>query len=277
MARRDEPNFLGPEVLVAGFVALAAQAVFVALFTAGEATPIKADISDENSKPISVAITPVVNDLPLLKLGGKPKPGQLPDMWKKKPPPKAVKTSQNEAENAITPSTKASDDVSSIPDGAVTEAAVAPTDAEVVGAADPNLADAPPSDVDPNLNGPGSAAGSELGTETDPLKAQAVDQYRAELVAWFQARFNIRGKIPFDVLKSLSAHVVAQIGGDRKVSGWSLTNGSGNDVFDATVKSTMDGIVASGAVLPPPPPAYPDILKSSLPVGFKCTIQKFCE
>ena len=56
MARRIEPNFHGPEVLVAAFVALAAQAVFIAIFTAGESTPLKADISDENSKPMSVAI-----------------------------------------------------------------------------------------------------------------------------------------------------------------------------------------------------------------------------
>lgn len=277
MARGPDPNFFGAEMFVAAFVALAAQAVFIALLTAGESTPIKADISDQNSKPMAVAITPVVNDLPLLKLGGKPKPGVLPDMWKRKPPPTPVKTQQKEVENAVTPSTKASATLDAIPDAAVTEAGAAPTDALVVASADPSLSDAAPSDVDPNLSGPGTAAGSENGTEIDPLKGQAIDQYKAELSAWFNARCVFKGKLPFEVLKDLSARVVAHVSAGRTVESWSWVSKSGNDVFDAEVQRAMDGAQSSGAVLPPPPPQYPDILGKPFPLRFACSNEKFCK
>ncbi|GAC1364188.1 MAG: hypothetical protein NVSMB47_15850 [Polyangiales bacterium] len=278
MARAYAPQFSGLEIGLACFVACAAQLTFAALLSQSDRHPLNADISDDNSKPMAVAITPVVSDLPLLKLGGKPKPGQLPDMWKKKAKPTPVKTKQNEIENAVTPSTKAEKTVDAIPDAGLTEAGVTPTDAETVAQVDPNMTDAVASDApDPNLNTPGSAAGTENGTEADPLKAQVVDQYRAQLTAWFTARFPIRGKLPFDVLKELYGRVVAHITADRKVGSYEIAKASGNEIFDGELRKAMDAIVASGAVLPPPPPAYPDILGATFPVGFRCNIKQYCE
>ena len=42
---------------------------------------LRADISDERARPMSVSITPIVDDAPLLKLGSKKQPGKLPDRW----------------------------------------------------------------------------------------------------------------------------------------------------------------------------------------------------
>ena len=63
----------------------------------------------------------------------------------------------------------------------------------------------------------GSEQGAANGTETDPLKARAADMYRAQLASWFAAHFQIRGKIPFDTLKTLHAAAVVTVTADRKV------------------------------------------------------------
>jgi hypothetical protein len=100
--------------------------------------------------------------------------------------------------------------------------------------------------------------------------------YRAQLAAWFAARFDIRGKVPFDKLKTLHATAVVSITGDRRVGSFSVT-GSGDATFDAEVRATLSRIQSSGAELPGPPPLYPDMLGKSLPVGFQCTVRSQCE
>jgi hypothetical protein len=198
-------------------------------------------------------------------------------MWQK-PKPKPLKTKDKEVENAVLPSTKADTSASAIPDAAITEAGQEPSDAEIVGKTDQPPLDA---DVDagpdPNLSGTGSAAGSKDGTEEDPLKAQAKDMYKAQLASWFSARFNIKGKVPFDTLKDLYASAVVTVTPERTVGSFTVTKKSGNATFDAEVESSLGGIKASGAVLPPPPPMYPDILGSSIPVGYTCKVKKNCE
>ena len=52
---------------------------------------------------------------------------------------------------------------------------------------------------------------------------------------------------------------------------------SGDPTFDAEVTATLGRIQSSGAELPAPPTDYPDMLGQSLPVGFQCTVEKFCE
>ncbi len=271
--------FEGLEIGLACFVAVAAQLAFGAMLSASDPHTMQADISDDNVKPLAVAITPIVDEevLPTLKLGGKKKKNALPDMWQK-PKPVPLKTKTPEAENAVQPSTKADVDAPSNPDAAVTEAGQEPSDAEVVAKTDqPELDASVEAGPDPNLTGEGSAAGSKDGTETDPLKAQAKDLYKAQLSAWFSSRFNIKGKIPFDVLKTLFASATVTVTADRKVGGYSITKPSGNATFDAELEKTLSGIQSSGAVLPPPPPMYPDILGSSVPLGFSCKVQKVCE
>lgn len=248
------------DVYLAVFVAVVVQGAFVALLARGEPKEVLVELSDDNAKPVSVAITPVPDDLPMLKLGGKKQPGKLPDMWLK--PKKSQKSSGDQA-----PSTKADTEHPATSKG---DAGVA-NDAQSL---DPIAGDA---SSDPVAQNEGSAAGSKLGTETDPLKAHAVDQYRAQLDAWFSARFNIRGKVPWDKLKGLKATVVVDVSPDRKVSGYDVVSGSGDDVFDDQLYRDLAKVQVSGAVLPPPPENYPDILGSKLRLSFRCSVRTACE
>jgi hypothetical protein len=122
----------------------------------------------------------------------------------------------------------------------------------------------------------GAANGSADGTEVDPLKARAADTYRGQLASWFASRFAIRGKVPFETLKTLHATATIQTG-DRRVTGFSMIESSGNAVFDDEVRALLSGIQSSGLDLPAPPPAYPDMLSSSVTVSFRCTVQASCE
>jgi hypothetical protein len=254
------------EKAIAIAVALIAQLAFVAVMQAPSPSFVKADISDERAQPIAVAITPV----PLLKLGSKT-PSKLPSKWQRQKPV-AAKTN-----DAPLPSPQASQTPDEIPPRPTVDASVAPL-------AEPDAGKAPPDVTAPEDAGPvaaasgsGSPEGSKNGTETDPLKARAVSMYRAQLASWFLARFNIRGKIPFEKLKTLHATAVVQVTSDRKVGGFTLTGPSGDPMFDGEVSITLRGIESSGAVLPPPPPLYPDVLGQTLPVSFQCTIQSQCE
>ncbi len=74
----------------------------------------------------------------------------------------------------------------------------------------------------PATTSSGAPEGVSSGTETDPLKAQHVSLYRAQLRAWFQGRFAIRGKVPFERLKTLLATATVQIDGARRVGGYTI-------------------------------------------------------
>ena len=248
------------DVAIAVGVAIVVQGAFIALLARGEPKEVLVDLSDDNAKPVSVAITPVPDDLPMLKLGGKKQPGKLPDMWLK---PKASQKKGGDS----TPSTKADTEKAPETHG---DAGVA-SDAQSL---DPVAGDA---STDPVAQNEGSAAGSKTGTETDPLKAHAVDQYRAQLDAWFSARFNIRGKVPWDKLKDLRATVVIDITADRKVGGYDVVKGSGDDTFDDQLYRDLAKVQVSGAVLPPPPESYPDILGTKLRLSFRCSVRAACE
>jgi hypothetical protein len=246
--------------VIASGIALLAQGGFIALLSSAEPKPVLAALSDDNAKPVSVSIVPIPDDLPLLKLGGKPQPGKLPDMWMK---PKASAKQGGEA----TPSTKA--DLENAPKNP-SDAGPA-TDATSL---DPIAGDA---STDPVTANSGSAAGSDAGTALDAAFAHAVDQYKAQLNAWFSARFNIRGKLPFETLKKLRATVTIDVTPDRRVGGYDVFPGSGNDVFDDQLFRDLAKVQVSGAVLPPPPENYPDILGSKLKLTFSCTHQASCE
>jgi hypothetical protein len=247
--------------MIAGAIAVLVQGGFIALLSAADLKPVLASLSDDNAKPVSVAIVPIPDDLPMLKAGGKP--AALPDMWKK--PPKAV---QKKTDEGAPPSTKADPNA---PPTTPSDAGVATTDATAL---DPVAGDA---STDPNTASSGFATGSDSGTSLDPAKAHAINQYRAELNAWFSARFNIRGKIPFDTLKTLRATVTVTVTDDRRVGGYDLWPGSGNDVFDDQLLRDMAKVQVSGAVLPPPPENYPDILGTKLKLTFSCTVKASCE
>jgi hypothetical protein len=206
-----------------------------------------------------IQVRPVLDEAALLKLGGKKK-AKLPDMWKKNPPVQRF-------EAASAPSPLASKSLDKLPDSklAKPDASAPPPDAEVAKQVDQVLLDAGP-DASSNLEGEGAADGVKEGTETDPLKARAVSAYRAKLLAWFNSRFQQPMEVPCAELKKLGTSVAVQVGGDRRVTGYSLVGPSGNAVFDQRARATMDRIV--GEELPPPPPLYPDILGTTQSVRF---------
>jgi len=267
----DAANYSPAEIALGMIVALLAQLGGLFLLKTGGGTALMADISDERARPMSVAITPVVDDAPLLKLGTKKQPGKLPDRWIA---PRAVER----AVPAAFPSPKAAPTPHAIPTVATADAGQKPPmpEAQLVKQADllmqlPEAGPAPVSTVE------GALDGVKEGTETDPLKAHAVDLYKSQLESWFMRRFDIRGKIPFETLKTLRASVVVTIGAERTVTGFTITKPSGNATFDDQLRASLEAIVSSGAELPPPPQLYPDVLKSTQALNFRCTIRSACE
>jgi hypothetical protein len=116
-------------------------------------------------------------------------------------------------------------------------------------------------------NGPSSTErggedGVKEGTETDPLKARAVDQYSAKLIAWFRQGFSAPvDEIECETLVGLEAKVTARIGPNREVLSYTMKS-SGNQIFDERVRAAMEMHV--GQSVPPPPPNYPHLLEPTV-------------
>jgi hypothetical protein len=259
------PTFDVQDVTIACGVALLAQLVFVAAFSMPSPALVEMDMSDQNSRSIAIAITPV------LKLGSKT-PGKLPSQWLRRPPAAA------KSQPAL-PSTQAEKTPEAIPKHAVPDASVLPLLADA-GKSEPTNPTAPESAsavATAPTSSEGSEQGSVSGTETDPLKGRAADMYRAQLAAWFTLPFSVRGKIPFDKLKTLHATAIVTVTGDRKVGSFSIVKPSGDPTFDAEVRSTLAGIQSAGTELPAPPPMYPEFLGRTVSVGFQCNVRKLCE
>jgi hypothetical protein len=259
-------SFDAQDVTIAIAVALLAQLGFVAAFSLPSPALVEADISNDNAQPIAVSITPV------LKLGSK-NPDKMPSKWQRQRP-----VAKKAAPEAALPSTRAEKTPDAIPTATVPDAAVAPVAVDASPPETPNLtASEDAAAAAPVATTEGAEQGAANGTETDPLKARAADMYRAQLAAWFASHFHIRGKIPFDTLKGLHAAATVSVTSDRKVGGFSVDRPSGDATFDSEVRSTLEQIQSSGVELPAPPPMYPDILRSTLPVGFECTVRRICE
>lgn len=259
------------DILLAAIVAVAVQAGMLTVLRISGGMPLKAP-PEELNRPISVAITPVIEieKLPALKLGSKPQPNKLPDLAPKPQPIERV-------EAAATPSTKAEPTPQAIPTTRVSDAGPPPPDAEVAKAVDHTVTPSEEPRPEPVSTTEGSPDGVRGGTETDPLKAHAVSLYRAQLDSWFSSRFRIRGQIPFETLKGLRASVVVNVGSNRTVEGFRIVSPSGDEIFDSKLRASLEAIQSSGAELPPPPPMYPDILGQSLSLSFSCTNRRLCE
>lgn len=260
MSRTDRAQvrvFEPHEIVLSSTASAAVVTGFLALLVlAGQNKTIVKAVEAPPEKLVPMQVRPVLDELPLLKLGGKKK-AKLPDMWRKNPP-----VQRFEASSA--PSTKAAKTPDKIPETplAKADAAAPPPDAEVAKQVDQTLLDTPDAAA-PTVEGEGSPDGVKEGTETDPLKARAISAYQAKLIGWFNARFRPPDSgIPCAELKKLSSGVVVNVGGDRHVAGFSVGSPSGNAIFDERVRTTMERVV--GEELPPPPPLYPDILSSTL-------------
>ncbi len=251
-----EPVFKAREIALAGLLAFLVEGVILLIWIyAGAGSAHVNAAAFEEPKEIPISVKPIMDDLPLLKLGGKQK-AKLPDMWKKQAPVQRF-------EDTSAPSAKASKAPEAIPSSKLTplDASAPPPDAETAKQVDQQLTDAAP-DAKPTVEGEGTADGVKEGTEADPLKARAVSAYRAKIISWFVSRFHAPvGEVPCEELKTLKASVHVQIGANRSVGAFTVTRPSGNSVFDAKVRSTLDGV--RGEELPPPPPLYPDILSTS--------------
>jgi hypothetical protein len=262
---RAARTFDAQDIIIACAIAFLAQIGFVTAFSLPSPDLVQADISNDNSQAIAVAITPV------LKLGTKT-PTKLPSTWQRKKPV-AAKT-----EPAALPSPQAEKTPQAIPKTNVPDASTAPAAVDAGLTRQPDTA--APADggaVATASSTQGSEQGAANGTETDPLKARAADMYRAQLASWFASHFQIRGKVPFDKLKTLHASAIVTVTGDRKMGSFSVVKPSGDPTFDAELQATLARIQSSGAELPAPPPNYPDMLGQSRRVDFQCTVQKFCE
>jgi hypothetical protein len=258
VAKRPPAAFSSGEVALAFALAVAVEmGLFVLIVGAGSNLHIKPQDAPP-PEPVPMKVLPVLDDAPLLKLGGKVKP-KLPDMWKKNPPVQRF-------EEKSAPSPQAEKTPEAIPTSsvAIKDASAPPPDAEVAKEVDQVLLDAGP-DAAPTVEGEGAADGVKEGTETDPLKARAVSGYRLKLIGWFNARFQQPTEIPCEELKALRSGVSVSVGPDRTVVGYTA-NPTGNAAFDQKVRATLDA--AKGQELPPPPPLYPDILESQLSFSF---------
>ncbi len=265
MSEGVRSTFDAQDVTIAGAAALLAQLLFIAAFSMPSPKLVQADISNDNGQPIAVSITPV------LKLGTK-NPGKLPSHWQRKAPSAAKSPPPTPA---ALPSPLAEKTPEAIPKTSVPDASVPPVASETkhVDLANPTAPETPAT----TSSTEGSEQGAANGTETDPLKARAVDMYKAQLGGWFVSHFEIRGKVPFDKLKTLRALVSVTVTADRRVGSANVLKPSGDATFDGEVQAALSRIQSGGAELPAPPPMYPDMLDKPFTVKFDCTSQKLCE
>jgi outer membrane biosynthesis protein TonB len=261
------PGFDAQDITIACASALLAQLAFVAAFSMPSPKLVQADISNDNAQPIAVSITPV------LKLGTK-NPTKLPSHWQRKAPT-AAKTPPPAPTQAALPSPQAEKTTEAIPKTSVPDASAPPVPSEKPAALANPTAPETPDQPATAASTEGSEQGAASGTETDPLKARAVDMYKAQLGAWFVSHFQIRGKIPFDKLKTLHALVSVTVTADRRVGSVTVVKASGDSTFDGEVQAALSRI-QSGGELPAPPPMYPDMLDKPFAVKFDCTSPKLC-
>lgn len=257
-------TFTPQEIWLAILLAVGIECGFFSLLiTAGANRGKVHETQAKAPSEIPINVKPVLDDAPLLKLGGKRMRPKLPELWRKNPP-----VQRYEAASAPSPMAPMTPD--SIPTSPLVRKDAGPPpppDAAVAKQVDQVLVDAgPPSKETPRVEGEGSPDGIKGGAETDPLKARAVGQYTQLIIAWFNARFR-QPDIDCDTLKNLSSVVAPTLGPDRTITAFAVIRPSGNSTFDERIKSTMSSIV--GQQIPPPPPLYPQHFKYSA-----CDVQR---
>jgi TonB C terminal len=215
---------------------------------------------------IPVRITPVLDlDAPLLKLGGEHQPMKLPDRWvRQKPVPRV-----EERAFASTKAGKTAQDIPR-PDMKIADAGTRPPPPDAAVAKEVDTPITLPVEAGPpaNVDTPGSADGVKEGTETDPLKARAVDLYRERIIGWFAGRFRVSGSgLSAAELARYKVGATVQLSADRHVSSYSIAP-SGNAAFDAAAHAALES--AKGQQIPPPPENYPDVVQSAIHLTFVC-------
>lgn len=255
---------------------------FMLLVVAGEnSARVKAEEAPVPTA-IPIRVNPVLDDVPLLKAGGattkKVRP-KLPDMWKKKPP--VVKR----AEATSAPSPKAAKTPEAAPKTKLAKPDAPPPPPEEEAAKEVEQAEtekAPEvssAETQGTVEGEGTADGVLEGTETNATRAYVQATYMRKIANFLNGRFQAptpdEASVDCASAKALRASASVTIGSGRQITGYTIAGQSGNAVFDARVKSTLESLV--GEDLPPPPDEYPDFLdgKTSLVAnysgsGLKC-------
>ncbi|AKT43506.1 TonB C-terminal domain-containing protein [Chondromyces crocatus] len=263
-------DFRAFDIAVALFVGLSIQVgAGVAISLANLSAPAELPEIDKGpEKPVRVI--PVLDlDAPALKLGGKKVNYKLPDRWVKQTPKPRV-------EQQAFVSTKAGKEEKDIPKPEIKVAdagtEIPPPDAEVAKEVEIVLDAAVDVEV-ANVDQEGHSDGVIDGTETDPLKARAIDLYLDRVRRWFSSRFRVGGSglPPEELTKYRPSAVIVLSNGTMQ--SYTL-NPSGNAAFDAAARATLEG--ARGQSLPSPPENYPDLGTKSIGVTFVCT-EKTCD
>jgi hypothetical protein len=256
------------DIALAVVVSLAAHALVLvgARSAAGQAgAPSALEVMEEALIPVSV-VDPA-QEGPLLKLGGGR--SQARTAAGRDPSPAPPQASQPErAAGASDKASKSAEDAPP-PDPNSAPAGEAPPSLDPEVPAQTNAAPSPGAeDIASGAAGPGSPDGAPDGTETDPLKARAVDLYRARLIAWFSSRFRVSGSgLSPDELTRYKVSASVHLSSDRQIESFSI-EASGNAAFDAAARAALEA--ARGQALPPPPESYPDIVQRTIRLTFVC-------
>jgi outer membrane biosynthesis protein TonB len=212
-------------------------------------------------REMRIAVKPML-DAPLLKKGTQTPaatPPKLPDMWK---PPEPVKPRAEPKPAPTAQPKKPSDTADPKPTKPEEKATPETPQARRVDDMVKKMQREAEEQTEPQQTERGGEDGVKEGTETDPLKARAVDTYSAKLIAWFRQGFSAPvDEIDCATLVGLEAKVTAHIGANREVTGYTMKS-SGNQVFDERVRAAMEMHV--GQSVPPPPPNYPNLLEPTV-------------
>jgi hypothetical protein len=248
-----KPDFRAHEVVLAVASAVCIQGLLGLVFSSASPSTVRANISDERSRPMAVSIHPV---------SAIPAVGQrktyAPRSWQR-PKSNLASLPSPDKDKQMLDDKDESDPFE-----------------DYLGQPSP-LSSATESSSPHSDTEPGSGTEAEFEDVDSALRMRALAMYRSELVTWFMSRFEIRGKIPFQTLKRLQAHVTVTVTPERMIGSYDFETSSGNATFDAEVRAALDRIEVSGAAIPAPPPLYPHALGSSLSIRFACTVQSQCE
>lgn len=262
VARDFEPHEIALAIF-SGLLALGAM-ITALRFANLESTAALPEIDKGASIPVRV--TPVLDlDSPLLKLGGKKTRAKLPDRWVRQTPKPRV-----ERKAFVSP--KAGKTVEDVPppEVAIADAGTEPPppDAELALQVDTPVTEVVDAGEPANVDQEGHADGVAEGTETDPLKARAVDLYRARIAAWFSSRFRVTGSgLPQEELVKYRVVATVQLTEDHHVAGYVIVP-SGNATFDAAARSMLES--TKGDAIPPPPENYPDTVQRQISLTLIC-------
>ncbi|WP_437877099.1 TonB C-terminal domain-containing protein [Sorangium sp. So ce513] len=263
--RRPRSDFRPRDIAIAIAVAVAVQAGAAVAISMADLSATAAAPEIDKGPSVPVKVIPVLDmDTPLLKLGGKRDRMKLPDRWVRQAPKPRV-----EQKAFVSPTAGKTEKDIPPPEIKVADAGTAPPppDAEVAKQVDIELPPQTDAGEVANVDQEGHADGVKEGTETDPLKARAVDLYLARIASWFSSRFRVSGSgLPPEELTKHRPRAVIVLSDGQMVS-YTLTP-SGNPVFDAAAQATLEG--AKGQALPPPPENYPDLGQKQVSVTFVC-------